>query len=126
MANTVKTQTDNKRTKQVLLLGVGYSAKALLPDLKSRGYSITGTCRDGQKAAELSELYGIRMIEFSGQPSAHLRDLFATADIILSSIPPTDDGRDPVLSAFTGNLKSKAEWVGYLSATSVYGGLEIK
>lgn len=117
MVRTVKSQTE----KTALLLGVGYTAKALLSPLKAAGYSVIGTCRSAQKTTELSKRYGIDMLAFSGSPSSQLRDAFTQADVIVSSIPPADDGSDPVLTAFGSSLQTQAKWVGYLSATSVYG-----
>ena len=71
----------------------------------------------------LAAQLGIKMIVFSGGLYKGLREVMAEADIILSSIPPTDEG-DPVMR-FIGDdfmaLAPKVSWAGYLSATSVYG-----
>jgi nucleoside-diphosphate-sugar epimerase len=45
-----------------------------------------------------------------------------SATHILSSVPPMAEGGDPVLAAYGDEIKaSKAEWLGYLSSTGVYG-----
>ena len=44
---------------------------------------------------------------------------------ILSSVPPSGEGGDPVLSRYGAAIAdSKASWVGYLSSTGVYGDTE--
>lgn len=115
MAERVKRQLG----KNVLLLGVGYSARALISPLKVAGYNVMGTSR----SAGGTEALGIEIIRFDGSISADLRAALGRAHIILSSIPPRDDG-DPFLEAIDHNLVAaapKLEWAGYLSATSVYG-----
>ncbi|MBC6411704.1 MAG: antibiotic biosynthesis monooxygenase, partial [Hyphomonadaceae bacterium] len=107
--------------KTALLLGVGYCAKALIPHLKSAGYRITGTCRNAAKTEDLSQVYGIDVVAFDGTLSTALLNAFRQARIIISSIPPRDDGSDPVLSAFENPPETQADWIAYLSATSVYG-----
>lgn len=128
MVATVKNQTESRKPKQVLLFGVGYCARALLPLFKARGYDITGTTRSPSKAKSLAVELGIKMVVFNGGLYKGLRDVMAGADIILSSIPPTDKG-DPVMRCIGDDFKSlapKVSWAGYLSATSVYGDREGK
>ena len=115
MGTTVKSQSQ----KQVLLLGAGYTAKALIPALLSRGYSVSATSRKPNALAGL----GVTPILFDTKPSPEVRQAVSKAHIILSSIPPVN-GRDPVVQAFSGVFSQHApnlEWAGYLSATSVYG-----
>ncbi|AAP99076.1 oxidoreductase [Prochlorococcus marinus] len=41
---------------------------------------------------------------------------------VISCIPPTKEGEDPVLNNFSEKLKAiKPNWIGYLSTTGVYG-----
>jgi len=122
MVSQVKLQSRKGARKNALLLGAGYCARALIPALASRGYAITGTTRQTEKFSQLSEL-GITPCLFNGSSNSKLDQAIKDADIILSSIPPIE-GRDPVISAYGQplmTLAAKAEWVGYLSATSVYG-----
>ena len=115
MGRRVKRQSG----KTALLLGVGYTARALLPHLKAVGYDIIGTSRHPSKAAHL----GIDMIGFGGAVKEDLRAALDRADIIISSIPAYDGG-DPFLNVIGHDLKVLApnlKWAGYLSATSVYG-----
>lgn len=115
MGTTVKSQSQ----KQVLLLGAGYTAKALIPALLSRGYSVSATSRQPHTLSGL----GVTPILFDTEVSPEVRRAVAEAQIILSSIPPVG-GRDPVIQAFSHAFAKHSpnlEWAGYLSATSVYG-----
>ena len=122
MGRTVKSQTESSR-KTALLFGFGYSAKALAPYLKKAGFDITGTVRSPEKAEKLSELSSLNIIPFAGHANEALLRAVSDADIILSSIPPADDGTDQVLTAIPDLAvrAKKCRWAGYLSATSVYG-----
>ena len=125
MARTVKSQTESRSAKRpvALLFGLGYSAKALLPFLRSAGYDIVATVRSQEKADRLSQKTGVKVLPFTGHVSAQLTQAISKASIILSSVPPADDGTDQVISAIPNiaKLAAKCEWAGYLSATSVYG-----
>ena len=103
------------KPQSVLLLGAGYVAKHLVPTLLADGYDITVTTRRGQ-----TDIKSVTCLPFDGTVSPALRRAFKTADIILSSIPPTKNRTDPVLDALR-HVTPSASWVGYLSATSVYG-----
>jgi nucleoside-diphosphate-sugar epimerase len=90
---------------KVLLIGNGFVARALTPELIKAGAIVTHTTR------------GDEGISFG---SDAMRDAFAAADIVLSSVPPMRNGSDPGLTALAG-VRTGASWIGYLSATSVYG-----
>ena len=105
-----------------LLLGAGYSAKAMIAPLLNRGLTVLATTRSAEKAVQLKNL-GATPIIYNGQLNTAMREGLAKADIILSSIPPNDAG-DPFLNNLPDAFKHLApqtRWVGYLSATSVYG-----
>jgi len=122
MATRIKSQTYKGLGQTALLLGAGYSARALIPHLLSRGYDVVATIRSETKAQSL-KAFGITPIIYNGTLSAHLKTEISQADIILSSIPPNDQG-DPFLNSLErplAQLAKNAHWVGYLSATSVYG-----
>ena len=115
MGTTVKSQSQ----KQVLLLGAGYTAKALIPALLARGYAVTATSRSPQTLEGL----GVQAIMFNTKPTPELRKALAQAHIIISSIPPKE-GCDPIIQSLAGDFRQHApniEWAGYLSATSVFG-----
>ena len=105
-----------------LLLGAGYSAKAMIAPLLDRGFTVLATTRSAEKAVQLKSL-GATPIIYNGQFNSAMQQSLATADIIISSIPPNDKG-DPFLNNLPKAFKSLApqiRWAGYLSATSVYG-----
>lgn len=89
----------------VLLIGYGYIAQAMAPVLQRAGATVQHTSR-----ANGDLPFG----------SAAMRDTFERADVVLTSVPPSRDGSDAALSALRGS-KSHAKWIGYLSATSIYG-----
>ena len=103
------------KPQSALLLGAGYVARALTPHLLKAGWEVQVTTRSGE-----TPLHGVRCHKFDGSASTELRSAFLNADIIISSIPPAKDGTDPALSEL-GQLTPRANWIGYLSATSVYG-----
>ena len=108
--------------KTALLLGAGYSAKAMIAPLLQRGFEVLATTRSPEKAAALKTL-GVTPIVYNGDFNSAMEESLARADIILSSIPPSDNG-DPFLNGLPrpfSKLAAKASWIGYLSATSVYG-----
>jgi len=90
---------------RVLLIGYGYVAQAIAPVLQRGGATVRYTSRETGD------------VPFG---SAIMRDAFEHADVVLTSVPPNRDGSEPVLSALKG-AESRAKWIGYLSATSVYG-----
>lgn len=91
--------------KKALLVGYGYVAKALAPELIKAGVTVRHANRAGTDL-----IFG----------SSDMIQAFKAANIILISPPPTKDGIDPTLAALSGQ-KTNASWIGYLSATSVYG-----
>ena len=100
----------------LLSLGHGYTADALTLRLGS-GWQVVGTTR----ASERAEALRAAGVEPRTWPEADLAADIAAATHILSSAGPTDAG-DPILAAVADTLaEARPSWVGYLSATSVYG-----
>ena len=109
-----------KKPQSALLLGAGFVARALTPVLQKQGWNVSVTTRSGE-----TNLSDVKCYQFHGAASPKLKTAFTTADLILSSIPPPktptlQTGTDPALKAFS-HLSPRARWIGYLSATSVYG-----
>lgn len=122
MAQRIKSQQEKIVQKTVVLLGAGYSARALIPHFKTQGYRVAATTRTEEKAKSLRNM-GIEAILYSGTVSRRLAEFLGRTDIILSSIPPNTKG-DPFLNGLKtplSKIAKRAAWVGYLSATSVYG-----
>lgn len=100
-----------------LILGHGYSAGFLTPRLVARGWRVAGTTRNGPAGIAAA---GAMPITWPGD-DAGLAAAIAEARAVLISIPPTAAG-DPVLEAFGPAIAAaRPGWLGYLSATSVYG-----
>ena len=72
--------------KHMLFLGYGFCAETLVPHLQARGFALSATCRDGQKAVRLKE-QGINPILLDGMAV----DTAALAGVthVLVSAPPT-------------------------------------
>jgi nucleoside-diphosphate-sugar epimerase len=96
-----------------LMLGHGYSAAALaarLPDWRVLGTTRTPGAAFGP---------GVEAVPWAD--AGAMDAAIAGAEAILVSIPPAD-GKDPALQRYGQALgKARAKWVGYLSATAVYG-----
>lgn len=100
--------------------GPGFVATRLARTLQADGWRTSGTVRDAAKRAALEEI-GIAPVPFDGTAPLGAGALEGVTHIVLS-VPPGADG-DPVLRHHAEILAGleTLEWVGYLSATSVYG-----
>jgi nucleoside-diphosphate-sugar epimerase len=98
----------------LLSLGHGYSAQALARLLLPLGWRVIGTTRSAAKADALWAS-GVKPLIWPGD----LSEVLAQATHILASAAP-DAAGDPFLAA-VDMTQSRAEWVGYLSTTGVYG-----
>lgn len=120
----IKLQLDADADGAVLLLGLGYSALALLPILRAAGVSVFATSRNASQMDAIRD-FGITPLLMDGTLHNDMRAALSSATTILSSIPPTKDGIDPVMAMMGGEdipaLAPRLRWAGYLSATSVYG-----
>lgn len=102
-------------------LGVGYCAKALIHHLPPE-IKVTGTSRNPAKwPADLKAR--VTGHKFDGHLSAALKKALKQADVVIMSQPPSAAG-DPFLTGLDDEIMAlmpRVKWVGYLSATSVYG-----
>jgi nucleoside-diphosphate-sugar epimerase len=92
--------------------GLGYSARALADRLRARGWTVTGTSRDGAGGT----------IAFDGERDLPGDALDGVTHVLVSA--PPDARGDPVLRRCRDELVARAHqlaWVGYLSTTGVYG-----
>lgn len=90
----------------LFIFGLGYSAARLARRLAAQRWTVEATGRSGT-------------IPFDDDEA--VRAALARATHILSSVPPAEQG-DPVLARYGAALAQvPARWVGYLSATGVYG-----
>jgi len=94
--------------------GLGFSAQALIRRLQPKGWTISGTNRDG------APLDGVTVWHFDGGAPVPEAALEGVTHLLLS-VPPGADG-DPVAKQHHGLLAQRRfDWVGYLSTTGVYG-----
>ena len=101
--------------------GLGYCADYLSTKFIKQGWQVSATCRSSEKAAVM-DASDIRPVLLPGR-KVTVTDL-GKADHILISVPPEQDGSDPVLNfagAALAALQDQIKWVGYLSTTGVYG-----
>ncbi|MCA9483690.1 MAG: SDR family oxidoreductase [Nitrospina sp.] len=109
-------------TKHLFCFGLGYTGRALGEALSKEGWRVSGTCRTAAEA-ETRSARKFDVFLFDGIHCGDgLKDALASADCVLSTVPPGDNG-DPVLNGFRDVLSQKKnlEWAGYLSTTGVYG-----
>lgn len=101
----------------MLIFGHGYSAGFITPALLAEGWRIAGTTRaDPARVAEA----GAHPILWPGDDAA-VAAAIAEAQAILIAVAPGPAG-DPVLDRWGEAIAAaRPGWLGYLSATSVYG-----
>ena len=108
---------------QVLILGAGYSGKAIAKELLPQASRITGTTRSDEKLAGLAGL-GIDALLYQGHEiSPELAVAMKTATHLIQSIAPGREG-DPILGLGFERMQAlmpALKWVGYLSTVGVYG-----
>ncbi|WP_298170970.1 SDR family NAD(P)-dependent oxidoreductase [Novosphingobium sp.] len=86
---------------------MGYTSKVIAVRLRAAGWDVVGTGREGTMGFHNRE----------GVLAA-----LAGASHVLSSVPPSREGGDPVLDSYGEALEAaKPKWIGYLSSTGVYG-----
>lgn len=107
----------------LLILGAGFSGKAIGVVFRNAGFSVSGTTRSAEKGTSLRDL-GIEPILYDGAAiSDTLAADMARATHVVQSIAPGKDG-DPLFRAGSpalSTLMPKLEWAGYLSTVGVYG-----
>ena len=104
----------------LLSLGHGYAARRIPPALPA-GWSVTGSTRDPGHAQKLQEAGIDALIWDPEDDSAPLAGAIPGATHLVSSMPPDKSGADPALPALAQLHAPRLRWVGYLSASSVYG-----
>ena len=107
----------NTRMKKLLIYGYGYTASHLVEFLDPKNYLIIGSSREEKKINSINK--NIKFINDS-LVSNHLLEDDITH--ILVSVPPNDLGDIFIQNYKEIIIKNKnIEWIGYLSATNVYG-----
>lgn len=91
-------------TQRLLSIGHGYSAKATEQALGA-GWTVMGTSRSPGAAVRWPD---------------DIAEALASATHLISWVPPDEQG-DPVLPLLAGLAAPDLQWIGYASASSVYG-----
>lgn len=105
---------------RLLIVGYGYSSKAIHAALGGKFDSLTVTCRTAEKAERL-RAEGLGAIVFNGTArSPELDEALSTATHLIMSAAPGEAG-DPLLIHHDIAAATKLEWAGYLSTVGVYG-----
>ena len=109
---------NNIRKKSILFFGYGYTAKKLTLLMENKNWKFYASTRN--KTPETLD-GKVQFMNFE-RDKATLEKLILSCDAILISVPPMGNV-DPVLENFGPVFQRclKAKWIGYLSATSVYG-----
>lgn len=104
--------------RTVFIFGYGYTATYLSRALQARGCHVSGTNRLGKSDNDQN----VRLHPFTLHSPLDPA-LFKEADAILVCIPPLENRGDLVLRYHGEHFKklTRLKWLGYLSATSVYG-----
>ncbi|WP_066547862.1 MULTISPECIES: NAD(P)-dependent oxidoreductase [unclassified Sphingomonas] len=92
---------------RLLIFGLGYAAKRIAALAEAQGARVVGTSRSRRDGT----------IAFDDRDRVAFE--LGNATHVLSSVPP--EGDDPVLTRHGDALREHPGWVGYLSATGVYG-----
>lgn len=105
---------------RLVIVGYGYSSKAIHAAWGGDLESLTVTCRTEEKAARL-RADGLDAIVFDGTAaSPELDAALSTATHLIMSAAP-DEAGDPLLIHHDIAAATKLQWVGYLSTVGVYG-----
>ncbi len=108
--------------KRLFCFGFGYTAEKLAQRLIPLGFEVAGTTRDYDRRDDLRE-QGFEAYVFDRTHRVNgFRKIMKDVSHILVSTPPDSTG-DPVVDVHGFDLTEleNLKWLGYLSATSVYG-----
>lgn len=116
------TGSDMPAKKRLFCFGFGYTAQKLAQRLIPLGFEVAGTTRDYDRRDALRE-QGFEAYVFDRTHRVNgFRKIMKDVTHILVSTPPDSSG-DPVVDVHGIDLTEleNLTWLGYLSATSVYG-----
>jgi nucleoside-diphosphate-sugar epimerase len=104
-----------------LILGCGYSGKAIAAAIAATGARVTGTSRSDDRLGAIRATGASAMV-FDGAMTPELASALTSATRLILSISP-DQGGDPVLPlvADLADAAPNLAWGGYLSTVGVYG-----
>lgn len=102
-------------SETILIFGNGYVAKRLAEVLKDLNWQVYVTTREESFSQNDSKIKRISFFDLK-------KAIIEQASYVLSTVPPDEKGSDPVLEQYYDLFKiDSLKWIGYLSATNVYG-----
>jgi nucleoside-diphosphate-sugar epimerase len=106
---------------RLFCFGLGYSPSFLADGLLVEGWTIAGTSRSEEGCSALAAR-GFDAYLFDTKTPLRNPDVLQNTTHLLTAVPPGESG-DPVLKLHIQDIAAiqSLTWVGYLSATSVYG-----
>ena len=114
---------------RLFVAGCGYVGLRVANEARARGYEVSGSVRNAEKAENLRAAgFDAHIFDlddgYTGLDDRGLAAL-ASATHVLATVPPVADfDRDPLLALHGDALAAEGtslRWAGYLSTTSVYG-----
>ncbi len=115
LSDLVKCAAPLPKNSKLLIFGGGFSGQHIAKLFRAHGSEVICSRRKiNQSGADIAfdSSTGLMPPEEALNGITHL----------ISCIPPSADGKDPVLTKLTSELKKMPlQWVGYLSTTGVYG-----
>ena len=110
------------KVKTALIIGVGYVGIRLIKKFSALGFNTYGSSRNKASLDKLNNLNTIPII-WDKNIIEYIDKNNIKPDLIISTVPPDKNGNDPILEILHSYLSSFNGWVGYISSTSVYGGV---
>ena len=107
----------NTEKKTAVIIGFGYLGLKLANELFSLGYNVFGTTRYTEKKSFITK-NGFFPILWGKNASDEIEKI--NPKLIISTVAPNESG-DQIINYISDYLKSYEGWLGYISATSVYG-----
>ncbi|WP_458096392.1 SDR family NAD(P)-dependent oxidoreductase [Roseomonas sp. WA12] len=106
---------DRHHPGHLLVIGLGFTGKAIAATAAAAGWRVTATARNPARATPPE---GVSVLPFAEAAPA----LAAATHLAVTAPPLEGEGGDPVLAAHGDALRAAPlRWVGYLSTTGVYG-----
>jgi len=98
----------------MLVAGLGFSGEAIAEEALAHGFSVVGTARDPARARAPA---GVELVGFDAAS-----EMIRQATHLVVTAAPGEAG-DPVLATHAASVAGAPglRWIGYLSATGVYG-----
>lgn len=112
-------------SKCLVILGLGYSAKAIAHCAEAEGFGVIGTTRSIDTKEKLQR-QGFNVTLYTGDEAAPpLRQALPKASHVLCSAPPILTAQAcPLLAAIKPFFSANLKWLAYLSTIGVYGNQE--